>query len=286
MRRLDPPLGGRIIAATVNSPHQSLQQAFGELRSRAQLGLVAFVPAGYPDLETTKAVLPALERGGASVIEVGFAFSDPVADGPTVQEAFNAALLKKVKVGDVFAAIRAARGTISIPMVAMLSYSIVFRYGTERFFNEARASGFDGVIIPDLPPPEAEPICALAQKAGLNITLLISPTTTLQRRKEIASLCTGFIYYLSVSGITGERDKLPADLERNVKQLKELSDRPVCVGFGVSKPEHMAQLAGLADGGIVGSGIVKRMKQHEGEGAREIAKAVEEYCRELLSKVR
>jgi tryptophan synthase alpha chain len=284
--RLDPSSPPRIIAPTVNSPHPSLQQVFTDLKSRRQLGLVAFVPAGYPDMETTRAVLSAFERGGASVIEVGFPFSDPVADGPTVQEAFNVALSKKVKVADVFAAIRAARPSISIPMMAMLSHSIVFRYGIERFFKEAKESGFDGLIIPDLPPPEAQPICTLAKKAGLDITLLVSPTTTPERRKEIASLCTGFIYYLSVSGITGERDKLPADLEKNVKQLKELGGKPVCVGFGISKPEHLAQLAGLADGAIVGSGIVKRMKQHELEGPGEIAKAVEAYCRELLAKVR
>lgn len=263
----------------------SLQQTFDNLRSRGQIGLVAFIPAGYPDLETTKATLPALQRGGASVIEVGFPFSDPIADGPTVQEAFNVALAKKIKVADVFSAIQSARASVSIPMVGMLSYSIVYRYGLDRFIADSKAAGLSGLILPDLPPPEAQPICRKLAEAGLTSTLLISPTTSHQRRSEIASLSTGFIYYLSVTGITGERDKLPADLEHNVRQIKELTTTPVGVGFGISKPEHLAQLKGVADGAIVGSGIVKRMREHEREGSTAIAQAVESYCRELLSKV-
>ncbi len=245
-----------------------------------------FVPAGYPNLEATAALLPAIEAGGASLIEIGIPFSDPIADGPTIQAAFTDALKKKLKVVDVFRTIAQTRGKISIPLVAMVSYSIVFRYGLERFLADAKTSGFDGLILPDLPPPEAQLVCQTVRAAGLETILLVAPSSSPQRRKEIADLCSGFVYYLSVSGITGERDRLPADLPGNVGELKRLTDRPVCVGFGIHKAEQVAELAKVADGAIVGSAIVSVMRQHLNEGPRAIAAAVEKYCRELLRLAR
>src|SRR6185312_13505612 len=178
------------------------------------------------------------------------------------------------------------RPTLSVPLVAMVSYSIVFRYGVEKFSTDARAAGFDGMIVPDLPPPEAQNVCGKVRDAGLDTVLLIAPTTTPERRSEIARLSSGFVYYLSVSGITGERDQLPPDLAKNVRELKSLTDRPVCVGFGIHKPQHLAQLAPLADGAIVGTAYVRRMKQHLTEGPERLACIVEDYTRELLSDVR
>lgn len=245
-----------------------------------------FIPAGYPDLATTQALLPAMEKAGANLVEIGFPFSDPVADGPTIQSAFGEALAKGIKVGDIFAAIRQVRPSVSIPLVAMVSYSIVFRYGTDRFLAEARSAGFDGLILPDLPPPEAQSVCQKIQSAGLEATLLVAPTTTEARRKIIGELSTGFVYYLSVSGITGERDRLPEDIATNLRQLRGLTSRPICVGFGISKPEHLEQLAGLADGAIVGSAIVKRMVAMLPATPEAVAQSVAEYCRALLAKVR
>ncbi len=245
-----------------------------------------FIAAGYPDLATTVATIPALQSAGANLIEIGFPFSDPIADGPVIQEAFVKTLAKKIRVADIFNAVKEARPKVSIPLVGMLSYSVVYRYGLDRFITESKAAGFDGLILPDLPPPEAEKICATLQSGGLDTILLVAPTTTVERRKEIARLSSGFIYYLSVSGITGERDKLPADLEANLRQLKSLSDTPVCVGFGINKPEHLAQLNGIADGAIVGSAFVRRMTAHAGEGPGAIAAACGDLCRELLSRVR
>jgi tryptophan synthase alpha chain len=241
-----------------------------------------FIPAGYPDLPTTTACIAALERSGATLIEIGFPFSDPIADGPTIQESFTEALKKHLKVADIFAMVRDVRKTVALPLVAMVSYSIVFRYGVQRFATDAKAAGFDGLILPDLPPPEAQKICQTVWDAGLETILLIAPTTSSTRRAEIAKLCTGFVYYLSVSGITGERTQLPADLAGNVMELKKSTDVPVCVGFGISTAEHVSQLSQIADGAIVGSAMVKRMKQHLTEGPDTIAKAVGEYCRELL----
>jgi len=214
-------------------------------------------------------------------VEIGFPFSDPIADGPTIQEAFVAALAKKLKVSDIFAAIRAVRGAVSIPLVAMVSYSIVYRHGVDAFLREAKEAGFDGVLMPDLPPPEAQAICAKVREAGLDTILLVAPTTAPARRREIAGLCSGFIYYLSLSGTTGERTSLPADLERNVHDLKQLTDKPVCVGFGISKAQHVRQLATVADGAIIGSGVVRRITEHAGQPPAAIAQAVGDYCREL-----
>jgi tryptophan synthase alpha chain len=262
--------------------HRSIHDTFADLRQRGRIGLMPFLPAGYPDLETTAACLPALEAGGANVIEIGIPFSDPIADGPVIQEAFTAALSKKLKVADVFRTVASVRDRMTIPLVAMVSYSIVFRYGTDKFIADASAAGFDGLILPDLPPPEAAHVCAKVQSGGLDTILLVAPTTAPERRKEIADLCSGFIYYLSVSGITGERDQLPPDLASNVGALKALTDRPVCVGFGISKPQHVAQLAGCADGAIVGSAYVRRMQSHLMQAPATIAKGLEQYTRELL----
>jgi tryptophan synthase alpha chain len=263
---------------------RSVRDAFANLNGR--IGLLPFIPAGYPDLATTREILPALQRGGASAIEIGIPFSDPIADGPVIQEAFTAALAKKVRITDVFATIASVRDQLSIPLIAMVSYSIVFRYNLERFLKEAKTAGFDGLILPDLPPPEAQNVTDKVRAAGLDTILLIAPTTAPERRAEVARLCSGFVYYLSVAGITGERDKLPADLQANLRQLRTITRTPVCVGFGVSKPQHVAQLSGLADGAIVGSAIVRRMQQHAQEGPAGIAAAVERYCRELISPVR
>ncbi|QOV90418.1 tryptophan synthase subunit alpha [Humisphaera borealis] len=276
-------------AATAGSTTQrlSIARAFEAVRAGPHaglgggLGLVPFVPAGFPSLETTAELLPRLETVGATLIEVGFPFSDPVADGPVIQEAFTYALSRGVKVADVFAVVKSVRDRVSIPIVGMLSYSIVFRIGVEAFVARAKESGFDGLIIPDLPPPEAQKICKIIHAGGLDTSLLVAPTTAEHRRSEIARLSTGFVYYLSVSGITGERDQLPADLAASVRSLKALTDKPVCVGFGISKPSHVAMLRGVADGAIIGSAIVRRMQKHVTESPKAIADAVCAYLSEL-----
>lgn len=262
-----------------------VRKTFDNLRARGRIGLMPFIPAGYPDLETTAASLPALQAGGASVIEVGIPFSDPIADGPVIQEAFTEALSKKLKVADVFRSVASVRDRMTVPVVAMVSYSVVFRYGVERFTSEAKAAGFSGLILPDLPPPEAQAICEKVQAGGLDTILLVAPTTAPERRKQIADLSSGFVYYLSVSGITGERDQLPPELAAKVKEFRGLTDRPVCVGFGIHKPRHVAQLSGIADGAIVGTAYVRRIKQHLNEGPTGISRAIEAYTRELLSEL-
>lgn len=245
-----------------------------------------FIPAGYPDLASTGALLPAIEAGGASLIEIGFPFSDSIADGPVIQTAFTHALKHKIKVRDILETVKQTRETVTIPIVAMVSYSIVFRYGQERFFTDLSTHGFDGVIIPDLPPPEAQSVCQMVHKAGLDTVLLVSPTSPAERRKEIVGLSSGFIYCLSVAGVTGERAKLPADLEGHIRSLKGITQTPVCVGFGVSRPEHVKQLEQVADGAIVGTAYVRKLMQSEDQSPAALAKIAMEYTQELLSQVR
>ena len=265
---------------------RSIADQFASLGREKHIALMPFIPAGYPDLETTAKCLPALEAAGASIIEIGIPFSDPIADGPIIQEAFSAALAKKLKLADVFATVKQARGTVSIPLVAMVSYSIAYRRGIDDFCATMRDAGFDGLILPDLPPPEAEQVCHRVRANGLDTILLVAPTTSRERRIEIGRLSSGFVYYLSVTGITGERSELPRELADGVRDMKRVSARPVCVGFGISTATHLAQLAGVADGAIVGSAVVRRMKQNEAKGPDAIAHAVGQYCRELLSDVR
>jgi tryptophan synthase alpha chain len=265
------------------SPRRTIQQVFADLRPRGQIALMPFIPAGYPDLATTEAALPALEAAGADLVEVGFPFSDPIADGPVIQESFTVALSKKLKIGQVFDSMARVRPKVSMPLVSMVSYSIVYRFGVDRFVAVAKQAGFDGLILPDLPPPEAQAVCERVWAGGLDTILLVAPTTAPQRRAEIARLSSGFIYFLSVSGITGERDQLPPNLAENVRQMKGLTDRPVCVGFGISKPAHVAQLRGVADGAIVGSALVKRMKGRLDDGPEALAAEAGALTRELRS---
>jgi tryptophan synthase alpha chain len=265
-----------------SSKNPSISETFAGLKGQGRIGLVAFIPAGYPNLETTVASIHALQDNGASVIEIGFPFSDPIADGPVIQEAFTVALANKLKIADIFKSIASTKPTLKVPLVAMVSYSIVFRYGIEKFAAEANAAGFSGMIVPDLPPPEAQSVSGKIRSAGLDTILLIAPTTSPERRKEIADFCTGFIYYLSVSGITGERAHLPPDLEKSVRHLKSLTDRPVCVGFGIHQASQIQQLAKVADGAIVGTAYVRRMKEHLGEKAEKIAEVLGGFSRELV----
>ena len=261
----------------------AIGRALAAAKAAGGSALMPFIPGGYPDVAATAAVLPALQRAGATLVEVGFPFSDPIADGPTIQAAFTEVLARKLRVADVFAAVAAARAAgATLPLVAMVSYSIVYRYGPGRFFADAAAAGFDGLILPDLPPPEAAAVCEQAWAAGLDTCLLVAPSTPPARRAEIARLSTGFVYYLSVAGVTGARDRLPADLAGNLAGLRAVTDRPVCVGFGLHTAAQVRDLRPMADGAIVGSAFVKRMGQAAAGGPDAVAAAAGAYCAELL----
>lgn len=262
---------------------RTIAETFGSVRQTGSIALMPFVPAGYPTLDATRQILTALERGGASLIEVGIPFSDPIADGPVIQQAFTEALAQGVRVRDVFEAISGVRSDVSIPLVAMVSFSVVHRFGVAAFLQTAKSSGFDGLILPDLPPPEAQGVCEQVRAAGLDTILLIAPSTSERRRAQIVKLCSGFVYYLSVSGITGERDRLPEDVAPNVRAIRAMSDVPVCVGFGIHRREQVRQLQGVADGAIVGTALVRRIKESAATGGQDVARVAEEFVQQLAT---
>ena len=251
--------------------------------------LVPFVPAGFGGLDVTAAALRGLSDAGASVLEVGIPFSDPIADGPTIQAAYHEALEAGTTLGGTLAMLGDTLPSLACPALTMVSYSIVFRAGRAGgggagYCERVKAAGAAGVLCPDLPPPEAEAFCKLAKDAGLAPVLLVSPTTPPARRDLIGRLGGGFVYYLSVAGITGERDRLPPELEAGVADMRGRTDLPVCVGFGIGTPRHVAGLKGVADGAIVGTAFVRRMDAARRDGPEAVAGAVSGFARDLIGR--
>ncbi len=236
-----------------------LDQAFVEGAEQGAVRLLPFLPAGFPDVSTTMAILERLTPKGCTAVELGIPYSDPIADGPVIQDAFARALATGFRVEDLWSALREARPRLAVPLIAMVSYSIVFRRGPERFVEEALMAGIDGLIVPDLSIEESPVLHEICQQRGCALTMIAAPTSTARRRETIARISSPFIYYQSIAGITGERSALPPDLVQNVESLRQLGGKPVCVGFGIAKPEHVRDVCRVADGAIVGSAIVRRM---------------------------
>jgi len=262
-------------------------KAFAELRQAGRKALVPFITAGYPDLETTGALLKDFQRRGVRLCELGIPFSDPIADGPVIQASYTQALAGGITPKKIFRAIRdyrAAGGEMAL--LAMVSYSIVFRRGPEAFLREAAEAGFDGVILPDLPMDESGRIEPLAGSLGLCNVMLIAPTTPPRRRQTIAAHSRGFIYFISVAGITGERDRLPEQTIAAVRELGKHTQTPVCIGFGISRPEMVKAACQVADGAIVGSAIVHRITDAKGAPRDRIVQAVGAFVGELMEPTR
>src|SRR5262245_34445475 len=221
-----------------------------------------FVTAGDPDLATTRKVVLELAARGVDLIEIGFPYSDPIADGPVIQASYTRALAKHLHVDEIFAAVKAlprSGPTPLPPLVAMVAYAIIFRIGPEKFVRQARDADFSGLIVPDLPADEAAEMATQSRAGGLNLIQLIAPTTTPDRTKRILETASGFIYCISVAGTTGVRDQLPAELRQQLQWLKTQTTLPLAVGFGISRPDQVAGLRGQADGVIVGSALVRHV---------------------------
>lgn len=259
-------------------------RTFAELRAARAKTLLPFLTAGYPDLETTASLLGAFEARGVRVCELGIPFSDPIADGPTIQASYTEALAAGINCEAIFEMVRGYRaGGGRMALLAMVSYSIVFRRGPDEYFAAAKHAGFDGVIIPDLPLEEASSVEPLAASHGLASVMLIAPTSPPARRLEIASHSRGFIYFISVAGITGERDRLPDATIAAVAELRTHTETPVCVGFGISRPDMVKAVCAAADGAIVGSAIIHRISDSKDLPRAELVANVTDFVGELLA---
>jgi tryptophan synthase alpha chain len=242
-----------------------IDATFKKLKAVKKKAFIAFITAGYPDLKTTESLVLGLSRSGADIIELGIPFSDPVADGALIQEASQWALKRsKADLGAVLKSVKKLRQKTEVPICFMSYYNPIFVFGEEKFLRQAKACGVDGVIIPDLPPEEGQRLAAISKSSGVDIINFIAPTTSLKRIKAISRPARGFIYYVSLTGTTGARSSLPADLAAHIKQVKRFCAKPVCVGFGVSTPAQVKLVAKFADGVIVGSAIVRKIKENIG----------------------
>ncbi len=239
----------------------AIDRLFVDLRARQQKALMPFITAGDPDLRTTQILIQRLAEHGASLCEIGIPYSDPIADGSIIQASYTRALEHHVKVDDILAMIASVSPQVEMPLVTMVSYAIVYRHGLERYVADARKAGVAGLIVPDLLVDEAGPLSKICQRLDVSLIQLITPTTPRERAIRIAQASSGFIYYVSVTGITGARQDLPPELIDQVRWLRQQTDLPICVGFGISRPEHVRLLREVADGLIVGSAIVRYLER-------------------------
>jgi len=256
-----------------------IDKKFKELKKRRKKAFVAFIMAGDPSIAITRKLVFELEKQGADIIELGVAFSDPLADGPTIQRASERALKRKANLDSACNLVRNVRLKTQIPIAFLTYYNILYHYGLERFVEKAKSSGVDGVIVPDLPPEESGELRRIARKKGFSLIHLLAPTSSRQRIKMISNASTGFIYYVSLTGTTGARKELPKDLSASLRLIKRSTNKPVCVGFGISRPGQVKAISRLADGVIVGSAIIKTIEKNISE--QKLVENVGKFVRRL-----
>ena len=237
-------------------------QTFDKLRIQKKKALIPYIMAGDPDLSTTQALVLELEKNRADIIELGVPFSDPLADGPVIQRASERSLRNKTSLRGVMDLVRTLRRQTQIPLVLMSYYNPIYKYGEERFAQDAAVCGVDGVIIPDLPPEEAGQLLPVSYRVGLDTIFLLAPTSTPDRIRRVSESSRGFIYYVSLTGITGAAMGSLGEIKNKIQEIRRDSAKPVAVGFGISTPDHVSQVAQWADGVIVGSALVKLVESH------------------------
>lgn len=261
-----------------------IDRLFSDLRAANRKAFIPFLPAGDPDLAFTAELMKAVPAAGADLIEVGFPFSDPIADGPVIQASYTRALRNRLKLDDLFGTVRqvtAAPGWTT-PAVGMASYSLIYRKGPGEFLTTARAAGLSGAVVPDLPVEEADELAARCREQDFKLILLVTPTTDPKRMERIVRACGGFVYVVSVVGITGGQSAASTLVERVTTQLRGMTDLPLCVGFGVNSPANVRELRSYCDGVIVGTALVRRIEAASTPDGRKSAhEAVVAAVREL-----
>jgi tryptophan synthase alpha chain len=260
-----------------------LSARFQQLRQQGRTALITYVMAGYPDLETSRQLVAALAGAGADIVEIGIPFSDPLADGPVIQHAGEVALKQGTTTAKVLELVRQARAEVDVPLVLMTYYNVVLRRGLTVFADQAAAAGADGVIIPDLPPEEGAAWRQAAGAAGLATVFLIAPTSTDRRVKTAARASSGFVYCVSLLGVTGSGAGPAAGLKEFVTRARQMTKKPLAVGFGVSTPAMARAVAGFADGVIIGSAILNLIGEGQKDGGDAAAAA---FVRSLKDEIR
>lgn len=260
-----------------------IDATFAALRQKKQKAFITFITAGDPSFEVTRELVLGFAQNGVDIIELGIPFSDPIADGPVIQASYTRALAHGATLQKAFHTVREIRQTSQIPLLFMISYTLVYRHGLCKFVTMAQEAGVDGAIIPDLPIEEGAAAARIGQERQFDMVFLVAPTTTAERRRRIAQLSQGFIYCVSVTGITGERDRMPEYIVEYVRAIKSITQKPVCVGFGVSTPEQAHIIAQHADGVIVGSAIVRQIERHRTLPPAELVGRAVDFVRPLIS---
>jgi len=236
-----------------------ISRKFLSLKKQNNKAFIAYVMAGDPSIQRTKEMVRILEDCGADIIELGVPFSDPLADGPVIQAAAQRALEAGTTLHTVIDLVADLRKTTQLPIILMTYYNPIFKYGEEKFVEDACSAGVDGIIVPDLPPEEAEGMMKLTKKKPFDVIFLLAPTSTEDRIKKVGQASRGFIYYVSITGITGSKLSLDPAIESHMQDIRSMSDTPIAVGFGISTPEEASLVARFADGVIIGSAIVKKV---------------------------
>ena len=262
-----------------------IDKKFQELRAQGTSAFMPYVCAGDPNPELTAKLFLTLEEAGADLIELGVPFSDPIADGPTIQRASERALTHNISLQQILEIVTSLRKQTDTPIALMSYYNPIFRMGEETFCKAAQAAGVDGLIVPDLPPEQAQSLLEVAPKYNLATIFLVAPTSPPERMQLIASVSTGFIYCVSVTGVTGARATLSDEVAPMIAELRKHTDKPVCVGFGISTPEQAQQVAAVADGAIVASAIINVYEKNIADETRLLA-AVKQFASALASGVK
>ena len=262
-----------------------IDKKFQELRCQDTRAFMPYLCAGDPTPELTAKLLLTLETAGADLIELGVPFSDPIADGPTVQRASERALAHSISLQQILEIVENLRPQTEIPIALMSYYNPIFRMGEEAFCKAAQAAGVDGLIVPDLPPEQAQPLLEAAPKYNLATIFLVAPTSPPERMQLIASVSTGFIYCVSVTGVTGARATLSDEIAPMITELRKHTNKPISVGFGVSTSEQAKQVADIADGVIVGSAIINVIEEHMDDETKLLT-AVKQFASDLAAGVK
>jgi tryptophan synthase alpha chain len=261
-----------------------IDDLFERKRKAGERSLIPFISAGYPSLEFTEQALPRLAEWGCDLIELGIPFSDPVADGPTIQAASSESLAAGTTVKKILAMLPTVREKIQAPIILFSAYNPLLKYGLEKIVRDAKEGGADGFLAADLLPEEGEEFGGICAAEEMALVYLVAPTSSLERKKAVAAKCSGFVYYVSRRGVTGARDQMAGDLKDQVSELRSVTDKPIGVGFGVSRPEHARQVieAG-ADGVVVGSALIDAVR--EGAAAGDPISHLERFVRPLAAAI-